>query len=1130
MTSWRYILASLVHHRRVHLAVAAGVAVATAVITGALLVGDSVRGSLRELSLERLGRIEAVLVAVQPFRTALADEFELRAEQAALPLKVVPLTIARGTLKTTGAEQRIATGLTVFGCGDGFWDFGNDDIQAKLGRREIGLTAALAAELGAQPGDSLLLRLPATSALPGDSTLAEKEDTIVSRRFKVAAVLPNKSLARFSLQPTQRTPRNVFLSLRALQDLLDWQDQANALAVAQPVESATASQEFWDQLSAVPLEPSLNDLGLQLQQVASADKSESPALQLTSRAMVLPEHAVEVVQKLFAKQQPQRIVTYLANTIEIEGRKIPYSTITGVKSTAMLGPLVDTDGKPIEIAAGEIVLNAWAAEDLQAEVGDRVVVTYYEPETTHGKLREVPPQELTLKAIVPLVDSEGQPTRAADPALTPELPGVTDQRSIADWDLPFELVEEIRAQDEVYWEEHRTTPKAFVALETAERLWHTRWGTTSAVRLPSGDLDEIAQQLATKLNPEELSMSWLPVRLAGLKAAQGTTAFEGLFLGFSLFLLVSAVLLVSLLFKLGVEGRTTEIGVLAAVGYSAAKLRRLLLAEAALVAVIGATVGVAAGVAYARLMIYGLSTWWVAATVEPFLSLHVTPTSLLLGFAIGLAVALATTAWALRKIVRLPVRQMLAGDCGEADEAHRSVRPSLHWLPHLLVAAAALAAFLGKDLSGEAQAGAFFGAGALVLTSLLWHFRQRLRTDARSLPQTMSLTGLASRNAHRNPSRSILSVSLAAVASFLIVALGAFRLTPSEQGTGGFDLVATSDQPILLDLNTDAGRTELGFDAADNAALAGIDILALRVHAGEDASCLNLYQTTQPQIVSVPDSLSNISSFAWANVAKDVDGETPWQVLHLEPGVDDVGRPIVPIVLDKNTATYSLHLTGIGTRMTIRDELNRQVTLELAGLLAGSVLQGNVLMSEANFLRLFPSTTGHRMFLVRAGQRPATRVAELLESKLEDFGFQATNANQRLADFMAVQNTYLSTFQSLGALGLLLGTVGLAIAQLRSVLERRSELAVLRSAGFRRGRVAMMVLGENLVLLLCGLGIGCLAALVAVLPHWLLGAADLPWATLAAMLLSVVAASTLAGILAVRAAVQAPLVTALRGE
>jgi putative ABC transport system permease protein len=228
---------------------------------------------------------------------------------------------------------------------------------------------------------------------------------------------------------------------------------------------------------------------------------------------------------------------------------------------------------------------------------------------------------------------------------------------------------------------------------------------------------------------------------------------------------------------------------------------------------------------------------------------------------------------------------------------------------------------------------------------------------------------------------------------------------------------------------------------------------------------------------------------------------------------------------------YSLHLSGVGSRFMIRDAFDQEVTLEVVGLLAGSVLQGNVLMSEANFLRLFPDAAGQKLFLIRNNSKLShEELASLLETRLTDQGFDAQDARKRLAEFMAVQNTYLSTFQSLGALGLLLGTVGLAVAQLRSVVERRGELALLRSAGFRQSRLAEMVLSENVSLLFAGLGFGCLAALVATLPHWALQQADIPWGTLAILLGVVAVCGVLAGWLAVRAAVRAPLVGALRGE
>ena len=90
-------------------------------------------------------------------------------------------------------------------------------------------------------------------------------------------------------------------------------------------------------------------------------------------------------------------------------RKIPYSTITGVDSTPQLGPLFDEQGQPITLADDEIVLNRWAADDLGVKIGDPITVTFYDPESTHGKLREhEPPPLFKLKAIVELKTADGK--------------------------------------------------------------------------------------------------------------------------------------------------------------------------------------------------------------------------------------------------------------------------------------------------------------------------------------------------------------------------------------------------------------------------------------------------------------------------------------------------------------------------------------------------------------------------------------------------------------------------------------------------------------------------------------------------------------------------------------------------
>ena len=1109
MSPARYLLISLWHYRRVHLAVLAGVVVATAVITGALLVGDSVRGSLRDLLLERLGRIDTVLISEQPFRAALADQLGQHAE-------VAPLLLVPGSLTATGRERsRHATGLSVIGCLPEFWQFGAGIPPALLPGNQIALTTPLAAELGARLGSEVILRVPRVSGLPADSTLGEKTETTVSRRLRVAAILPPRGLANFSLRPSQQPPRNVFVPLATLQNLLDLPARVNALAMGPAAPHVLQNA----------LDPALDDFNIRVAQ------SDSGAVSITAERMVLPAAIVQDVRQQLPQTDVQPVITYLANTISVGARQIPYSTVSGVDSVPRLGPVQDSAGKPIVLEDDQCVLNDWAARDLSAQVGDRVTITYYDPETTHGQLQQAPPLELRLRAIVPLFDQQGQKTAAQDPRLTPQLPGVTDQSSIRNWKLPFDLVEPIRSEDEQYWDDYSTTPKAFVSYRLAARLWKTRWGTDSVLRIPA-EADLTPEEIKSRVRPTpgRNGMVLVPAKSRGLAASKGTTAFEGLFLGFSFFLLASSIMLITLLFRLGAEGRAAEVGLLSAVGMEGRKLRLLWFGEAATVAIGGALLGSAAGVGYARLMIHGLTTWWVAATVTPFLELHLTATSLLSGFFGGAVAALVTIAWSLHKLLQIPAGRLLAGDCTERGKIGGG-KTAYRWLPAATFAAALVLAWVALDMQGEAQAGAFFGCGALVLFALLTWLAWRLRRGAARAPATMSLLELALRNARRHPSRTILSVALTAVASFLIVALSAFRLAPTAQGTGGFDLIGRADQPIHFDLNTVAGRMELGFGQRDKEFLARVEVHSFRVRTGEDASCLNLYQTSNPTLIGVPRSFYDKNQFAWVTRVNG-PSNTPWELLDRSCGLDDQGHEIVPIVLDKNTSSYSLHLRGLGSHLTIRDASGRPVTLQVVGLLAGSIWQGNVLMNETNFLQLFPDTGGNRLFLMRTPDDPSKtdELAELLETQLEDYGFDGISAAEQLANFLAVQNTYLTTFQSLGALGLLLGTLGLGVAQLRSILERHSELALLRSAGFRRSRLANLIVQENGVLLLSGLGIGCTAAIVALVPHWLLHDAGVPWQTLGALLLIVTATGLAAGALALRGALRAPLLPALRGD
>lgn len=1190
MSTWRFILRSLVFHWRIHVAVALGVAAATAVLTGALLVGDSVRGSLRRLTLDRLGRIDEVLVTDRFFAEQMATELQTApAFQRHYSAAVPAILFSRGIVEAQrGERSRRAAQVLIVGAGGDFWELGDERYRPaqQPGRDEIVLNGPLAEDLQARVGDELVLRLPKANQVPADSPLGRKSDRVRAiAGLRVVAIVPAESLGRFSLTASQATPRNAYVARETLQRALDQDGRVNAILVAGQSSQSPPGVEAQTAL-AESLAPQLADYGFTLQGVRRTFPSDNgpadngPAddvvlnyLSLTTDRMLFSPPAERAALRAWQSWDAQPVSTYLANSLEkADGDEtspiIPYSLITAVDSQPVLGPLLADDGAPMVLADDEIALNRWAAGDLQAELGDRIRVTFYRPETTHGRLEEES-AEFVLRAIVPLTEPyrpfrrnrpaeyRTRPALANDPDLTPTVEGVTDQDSIDNWEAPFPVDRSrVRPVDDEYWRNHRTTPKAFVSLAAGRRLWGSRFGDITSIRVavPSQERQAaFAERLETPLRGEferdraALGFQFLPVKQRGLAASAGTTPFDVLFLFLSFFIIAAALMLVALQFRLGVERRAREIGTLLAIGFRRPLTARIFAAEGAAVAAIGAAIGVAAGVGYAWLMLAGLKTWWIGAISTPFLRLYVMPLSLVIGYVSGVAISVLTIVFSLRRTRRISVRRLLAGQAVEADELVYAPASRWEWSwAAVLLAAAAGLAVAATRLGGEAQAGAFVGSGTLVLAALLTVIRRYFKTGGRvgGRDAAWSLRWLAARNAARNPGRSTLTIGLMAVASFLIVAMSSFRLAPTASGTGGFDLVAESAEPVFGDWDTPAGREELLADQA--AVLDGSTVLPLRLQAGDDASCNNLYQATQPRILGVTEPFVRhfedpaVQAFSWAGHAAETPAEemNPWRLLHPvaphAPSVDagdDASPSVIPVVLDKNMAMYSLHLYGgVGEEFELTYSDAGPLRFRVAGLLSNSVLQGALLIGEADFVQRFPDVSGYRSFLIRTPDGRAQQVAAALEDRLGDQGFDAASARERLEDLFAVQNTYLSTFQSLGALGLLLGTLGLAAVQMRNVIERRGELALLRAAGFRRRRLARLVMIEALALLAGGLLTGFLAALVTTLPHIFLGGATIPLGDLAILLALVLVVGGLTSLASVRTVLRAPLLAALREE
>jgi ABC-type lipoprotein release transport system permease subunit len=596
-------------------------------------------------------------------------------------------------------------------------------------------------------------------------------------------------------------------------------------------------------------------------------------------------------------------------------------------------------------------------------------------------------------------------------------------------------------------------------------------------------------------------------------------------------------MLIAMLFRLGFVQRMRQYGMMLAVGWNRRRVGSLAMGEGLSIALVGVAVGMVGGVFYAMAVLWALRSWWVGAVTVPFLTFHWSVRSLLIGSLAGWLVTALTLWLSTRSLLRGSAQSLLAQRESDAGigQGRGSMRTRL--VAGLMGLGALVLAAMGARAGGQVAAGAFVGGGMMLLIALLLALYVRLRQPRRIMAGNdvggYSLTSLALRSAARHPLRSTLTIGLMSSAAFLIIAISAFRLQPTDSGTGGFELIGQTSQPLYRDLRDKTVQAE--FLGADQKEMQGVVVQPLRLRPGQDASCNNLYQASQPTVLGIPESFSqtltesSLPGFQWAASIPVGPNQSTWDWLNR--AATGTAEDPIPVVIDQNTAMWSLQMTkGIGERKAFQYREGEPIHFEVVGLLANSMLQGKLLIGESNFTQVFPEVSGYRYFLFACDRGEASSVARILENRLGDLGMDISETRQVLSSMLAVQNTYLRTFQSLGALGLLLGTIGLAVAQLRSVLERRQELAVLRAIGFTRGRLSSVVMLETGALLALGIGCGVLCAMLAVLPHAVLGGFFPPIGEPLLLTAVILALGLLAGLLAVRRVATMPLLESLRSE
>jgi len=1068
MTLSRLILAGLRHDWRAHAGVTLGAALTCAVVTGALVVGDSVRHTLHTTALQRLGQVTHVVApGDRMFTAALADRL---APQT--PGDVAAALLVRGVVGRSDGEAR-ALDVQILGIDDAAGQLIGGTPTPEPG--EAILNAPLAHRLNIDDASSalpeLIVRLPDPRAVHANLPINDEAGGIVMRP-RARAIVANNAGGRFSLRAEQAPPRTLFVNRQWLAEQIGLPGRANLIVSA----NAAAGVPLW-----------LDDAELEVTPRPDA------GFELRTPRVFIDRATTDALAPLADTQ----VLTYLANTLAHGDHATPYAMVAG------------TDAPLDGLTPGHIIINQWLADDLQAGVGDTLRLDYYQPD--EGARLVEASATFTVARIVPI---EGL---FADRTLTPDFPGLDTAQRLADWDGgPGIDRARIRPIDERYWDQHRATPKAFITLADAQRLWANRYGNLTALRFAPGT---DPAQLAAHLDPPALGFTPRDVRGEALRASAATVDFGVLFLSLSMFVIAAAAALTAMLFGFGVERRARQLGTLLALGWTRGQVRRWLLGEALGVAGLGVVLGTPAGLAYAHVLVDALSGRWSGAVADTAITFAPRPQSLAVGGVGALALALLGAWWVLGRTTKRDTAALLAG---ATPPAHAS-NPKRRALP--LVAAAALAAAAAALVltapagTGPRVAGVFFGSGALLLVGGLLGLAALLRQPRHAAQ--LSLPRLAARNTARRPGRSLTAAGLIAAGLFTVAAVVGFApylpdtYTDRSSGTGGFALLGRTTLPLTADLNTPAGRDRFALDADE---LPPGSVVPLWVSPGDDASCLNLNKPPQPRVLGVgPTPLAERDAFTLSNP----DG---WAALRA-PQPDHA----IPALADANTAQWALHLP-VGATLTLADGRGQPLTLRLVGTIDNSILQGSLIIAEDNFRRHFPDVAGPRMLLLDCPPDQLADRQAILSRQLEDLGLALEPTLDRLAAFNTVQQTYLRIFQLLGALGVTLGCAGLGIVAARNILERRPQLAMLQALGFDRPRLRRLLLLEHLILLALGLALAALAAAVALAPAMRDASATAALTPLALTALACAAATAAAVAAAARAALHGRLLDAIRDE
>ena len=613
---------NLSYHKKSFVLLILAAAVSTAILAGAIFLGDSVKSTLITLGQEKTGSFE--YAAIPHSFNSLYSEIENNNSFVSV-LKIKERSVSN----SSGLNIE---NVNVFAVGQDFIkSFANNKKQYKddfrIEEGKIIINEHLADTLSVKAGDDLLLSFSSFSALSPSFVFYLEEESRNTISLEIQEVISNRGVGRFSLSISQSAENLIYVNLNYWRNKFNIGKRVNLHLIKNTNSEITKAE--------VEKNISLADIGLNIK------KYSSDYNLLSSDSLFLSAKLIDTIKIQFP--EIVTVYSYFINNALSSGKSSPFHFIIALPIQFLI------ENSNMQLEENQIIISNWLADDLELSKGSRIDLNYYVITET-GELSEKN-SKYEISAIW------GQSRFSDYDNLIPPFPGLAGKESCLDWDpgIPVDL-NQVRPVDEDFWNTWGLSPKIIMSYKDASAAWGSEKASATSILIPSFyNKTEIENLILNSLSLEEKGMQLINLKSQAEAASEHGINFTELFLGLSFLLIISVLLVLVFIMQIFYQSRSGEFATMQAMGYSAKQLKRIVYKEITFITIPGAVAGILIGSLYCVLLLQGLKTIWFEAARLDTIIFSFPIQSILLSAGISILLNMGVGVMVARKILKASI-------------------------------------------------------------------------------------------------------------------------------------------------------------------------------------------------------------------------------------------------------------------------------------------------------------------------------------------------------------------------------------------------------------------------------------------------------------------------------------------